>query len=151
MRLLILDHCCPKFYMDHPSSEKGTSFRTSPERGSGERWLCRAPWGKKGLALDSSGGSREQRGTHSQGEEPESWTWVGKTGTVHLPTSPRAAPMRPPSWKRQHGRAQPFRSQEKIILYYLKNCDYRAFKTVSESKNHLIRYPVNSIWLTVEA
>ena len=86
-------------------------------------------------------------GTQSWREVPESWTWVGKTSTVHFPTWPRAAPRGPPSWKQQHGWAQPLEYQGKICLYYLKNCDYCAFKTDSESKNHLIRYPINSIWL----
>ena len=112
MRLLIFDHCCPQFCMDHPSPEKLLYLERDP-RGVWRKMAVLSFPGKKMLAPDSRGGSCEQRALTPGGDAPESWTWVGKTGTIHFPTWPRAAPVGPPSWKQQHWRAQPFKNQGK--------------------------------------
>lgn len=103
--------------------------------------------GKKMLVPDSRGGLWEQ--------------WTLSPGGRFL----RAGPgwERPAQSTSPLGQGQPLRVhpagnssmgglshsniREKFFLYYLKNCDYCAFKTDSESKNHPIRYTINSIWL----
>lgn len=65
------------------------------------------------------------------------FTKGGPRESIHLETAARAGPA--------IGRSG------KNCLSDRKNCDYCASQTDSESKNHLIRYPINSVWLIVKA
>lgn len=145
MRLLTFDHCCPQFCMDHPSSEKLLYLERDPRRG--RKMAVLSSPGKKMLVPDSHGGLWEQ--------------WTLSPGGRFLRAGPgweRPAQSTSPLGQGQRLWVHPARNssmgglshsniREKFFLYYLKNCDYCAFKTDSESKNHPIRYSINSIWL----
>ena len=59
MRLLIFDHCCPQFCMDHLSSEELLYLERDP-RGVWRKMAVPSSPGKKMLVPDSRGGSWEQ-------------------------------------------------------------------------------------------